>query len=201
MGYNNNCYITNVIIGDDSVPPVSKISKDMILKASLEILKKSGIENLNVRNIANKLNCSTQPIMYHYKNMDILKEELYVMVDKYHSEFLMRKNDINPLLSIGIQYIRFAEEEKNLFKFLFQSDKFSNFSFENLFNNENELKNIFNVIKKETDLSDEKIKGMITILFITVHGIASLLANNSMIYDEEEFMKILVNIFGGLYEK
>ena len=50
---------------------IKKITKDMIMDSSLEIIKKEGIENLNVRNIATKLNCSTQPIMYHYKNMDI----------------------------------------------------------------------------------------------------------------------------------
>ena len=58
------------------MPPIPKITKDMIMDSSLEIIKKEGIENLNVRNIDTKLNCSTQPIMYHYKNMDILKDKL-----------------------------------------------------------------------------------------------------------------------------
>ena len=35
------------------------------------------------------------------------------------------------------------------------------------------------------------IKEMFTILFITAHGIASLLANNSIAYDENHFKKIL----------
>ena len=102
----------------------------MIIDSSLEIIKKEGIENLNVRNIATKLNCSTQPIMYHYKNMDILKDELYKKVDEDHSKYLMKNSNNDPLLSIGLQYIKFAKEEKNLFKFLFQSDKFSNFNLE-----------------------------------------------------------------------
>ena len=59
------------------MPPIPKISKDMILESGLKIIKEEGIDKLNVRNIANKLNCSTQPIMYHYKNMNLLKEELY----------------------------------------------------------------------------------------------------------------------------
>ena len=154
----------------------------MIMDSSLEIIKKEGIENLNVRNIATKLNCSTQPIMYHYKNMNILKDELYKRVDEYHSEYLMKNSNDDPLLSIGLQYIKFAKEEKNLFKFLFQSDKFSNFNLEDLINNnENGLHDIFDIIKKETNLNIEEIKEMFTILFITAHGIASLLANNSII--------------------
>lgn len=179
------------------MPPISKISKDMILKSGLEIIKNDGIDNLNVRNIAKKLNCSTQPIMYHYKNMELLKEELYNIADSYHSEFLMKENsNNNPLLNIGLQYIKFAEQEKNLFKFLFQSDKFSNFNFEDLLNNnEDGLKYIFEIMKKETKLTNKDLKENFKLLFITAHGLASLLANNSITYDEKYCKKILEDAF------
>lgn len=189
-----------LFMGDDDMPPISKITKEMILDTSLEIVRKEGIESLNVRNIANKLNCSTQPIMYHYKNMDMLKEELYSIVDKYHSEFLMKDSDLDPLLNIGLQYIRFGNEEKNLFKFLFQSNKFSSFNIKELIEDAN-INNIIEVIQVETNLSEKKIKEMFTILFITAHGIASLLANNSMKYNEKECIIILENIFNSLYER
>ena len=179
------------------MPPIPKISKDMILESGFEIIKNDGIDNLNVRNIASKLNCSTQPIMYHYKNMNLLKEELYDKVDNYHSEFLMKENiNNNPLLNIGLQYIKFANQEKNLFKFLFQSDKFSDFNFDDLIdNNEEELKAIFEIIKKETKLDNGSIKDDFKLLFITVHGFASLLANNSITYDEKYCTLMLEKIF------
>ena len=182
------------------MPPIPKINKQMILDTSLEIIRKDGINNLNVRNIASKLNCSTQPIMYHYKNMDILKEELYDIVDKYHSEFLMKESSNDPLLNIGLQYIKFANEEKNYFKFLFQSDKFSNFIIEDLVNDSN-LTDIFEVIRKEVKLNKKQIKEMFINLFITAHGIASLLANNSMTYNEKECIKILENTFNNVNNK
>lgn len=179
------------------MPPIPKISKDMILESGLKIIKDEGIDNLNVRNIANKLNCSTQPIMYHYKNMNLLKEELYSMVDRYHSQFLMKENtNINPLLNIGLQYIKFAEQEKNLFKFLFQSDKFSNFNFDDLVdNNEEGLKEIFRIMEKETKFDKNNIKDGFRLLFITAHGLASLLANNSITYDEKYCIDMLEKVF------
>ncbi len=179
------------------MPPIPKISKDMILESGLKIIKDEGIDNLNVRNIANKLNCSTQPIMYHYKNMNLLKEELYSMVDRYHSQFLMKENtNINPLLNIGLQYIKFAEKEKNLFKFLFQSDKFSNFNFDDLVdNNEEGLKEIFRIMEKETKFDKNNIKDGFRLSFITAHGLASLLANNSIKYDEKYCIDILEKVF------
>ena len=178
------------------MPPISKISKDMILESGLKIIKEEGIDKLNVRNIASKLNCSTQPIMYHYKNMNLLKEELYSIVDNYHSQFLMKESiNNNPLLNIGLQYIKFAVEEKNLFKFLFQSDKFSNFNFDDLIdNNEEGLKEIFKVIEKETKIDKNSIKEGFKLLFITAHGLASLLANNSINYNEEYCIDILEKV-------
>ena len=114
----------------------------------------------------------------------------------------MNENNINPLLNIGLQYIKFANEEKNLFKFLFQSNKFSNFNFKDLIdNNESDIQSIFDVVQKETNLSSNQIKEMFTILFITAHGIASLLANNSMKYNEEECKKILNNTFNSMESK
>lgn len=179
------------------MPPIPKISKDMILESGFEIIKEKGIDSLNVRNIANKLNCSTQPIMYHYKNMKLLKEELYSIVDSYHSRFLMKENiNNNPLLNVGLQYIKFAEQEKNLFKFLFQSDKFSNFNFDDLVDkNEEGLKEIFKIMEKETKFDKNNIKNSFKLLFITAHGLASLLANNSINYDEKYCTLMLEKVF------
>lgn len=185
------------------MPPLTKISKEMILNSGIEIIRNDGIASLNARNIAKKLNCSTQPIMYHYKNMNLLKEDLYIIADNYHSEFIMEENDKNnPLLNIGLQYIKFAVYEKNLFKFIFQSDKFSNFNFEDLINNnENGLEVIFETIQKEIEITKEQSRNLFELLFITAHGLASLFANNSMKYDENYCVKILEDIFKGTLMK
>ena len=58
------------------MPPKSKINKQDILTSSLEIIRKSGFEEVNARSIAKEMNCSTNPIFRVYKNMDELKEEL-----------------------------------------------------------------------------------------------------------------------------
>ena len=109
---------------------------------------------------------------------------------------MKENNKINPLLNIGLQYIKFADQEKNFFNFLFQSDKFSNFRFDDLINdNEAGLQIIFDVIQKETNLSKSEVKEGFKLLFITAHGLASLLANNSMQYDEKYCIEILEKSF------
>lgn len=48
------------------MPPKAKITKDMIIDAAFEIARETGAENINARTVSKKLNCSTQPVMYHF---------------------------------------------------------------------------------------------------------------------------------------
>ena len=43
--------------GGDKMPTKIKISKDMILDAAFEIVRKDGMEKLSNRELANKLKC------------------------------------------------------------------------------------------------------------------------------------------------
>lgn len=183
------------------MPPTPKIKKEMIINAGKEVIQSDGIENLNVRKIALKLNCSTQPIMYHYKTVAELKSDIYNEIDRYHSSYIMNteNSSLNPMLSIGIRYILFAYEEKNYFKFLFQSNKFSNMSFEGLFDDDNdELSVIYTTLAQEAHITHLQSKELFANLFIMVHGLASLLANNAMEYDEKYCIRILENTFNSL---
>lgn len=182
------------------MPPTPKIKKEMIINAGKEVIRSDGIENLNVRKIALKLNCSTQPIMYHYKTVAELKSDIYSEIDQYHSTYIMNiaECSLNPMLSIGIRYILFAYEEKNYFKFLFQSNKFSNMSFNRLFDDNDEISIIYGILAQEAHITKTQSKELFANLFIMVHGLASLLANNAMEYDEKYCIKILENTFHSL---
>ena len=52
------------------VPPKAKVTKDMIIDAAFEVARESGVENINARTVAKKLNCSTQPVMYHFETIE-----------------------------------------------------------------------------------------------------------------------------------
>ena len=115
----NVCYFTE----GDFMPPKARITKQMIIEAGLKTVRTEGADALNVRRAAAELGCSTQPVMYHYRTVSELKDDVYAAADKLHTEYIMTpdENAKNPMLSIGLRYIRFAHEEKHLFRFLFQS--------------------------------------------------------------------------------
>ena len=107
------------------MPPKVKITKKMVADASFEVIRANGHENLNARTISEYLGCSTQPVLYSFKTVGEIREAAYEIADKYHTEFIMPKDtDENPMLALGLNYVRFGQEEKNLFRFLFQTDKF-----------------------------------------------------------------------------
>lgn len=180
------------------MPPKVRITKKMVEDAAIEVIRTSGHENLNVRTIAAHLGCSTQPVMYSFNTVDQIREAAYHAADEYHSAFIMPKeSDRNPMLAMGLNYVRFGCEEKNLFRFLFQTNKFGGVNVKALLRDPR-INGILEVMAAGLDCGIEDAREMFLTFFCTVHGLASLLANNSMEYDEEQSKKILADIFHGM---
>lgn len=180
------------------MPPKAKITKEMIVEAAFNIVQREGVDKVTARSISEQLNCSTQPVLYYFSTVEDIKKLVYKKVDEYHADYIMG-TDIdygNPMLAIGMNYIRFAIKETNLFRFLFQSNEFSGVGMLDLLETE-ELLPILTVLQNELDMSMEDTKDVFCTLFIFAHGYASLYANNTMIYDELNVMKALEKIFYG----
>ena len=180
------------------MPPKVKITREMIEEASFEIIRKEGHENLNARTIAKYLNCSTQPVLYSFKTVDEIRESAYELADRYHVGYIMPDGkDDNPLLTLGLNYVRFGHEEKNLFRFLYQTDKFGGMDIDSLMGNPG-LLDILNVVAREVNCDIGEARKMFLTFFSVAHGLASLLANNSMKYDEEQITDMLKKVFYGM---
>ena len=106
------------------MPAPKKVSREDILEGALNTLRESGFASVNARSVAKKLGCSTQPIYLSYKNMDELKNELTKRAIQEHSirvKESMKEQNIqwSRYCSYGIGLVRFAKEEKQLFRFLY----------------------------------------------------------------------------------
>ena len=70
--------------------------------------------------MADELGTSTQPVFTAFKSMDGVKQEVYAaavrVYDGYTNAGLQEKI---PFLGVGMQYIRFAREEPELYRLLF----------------------------------------------------------------------------------
>lgn len=178
------------------MPPKAKITQEMIVDAAFETAREAGMENISARTVAQKLHCSTQPVMWHFKTIADIKKAAYEKADKFHTEYILNTHSDDPLKDMGLNYIRFAAEEKYLFRFIFQSDEFSGKSLSELIDGA-EFKPIYEVLSQEAHTDTGQAKKIFKSLFLYVHGYASMLANNDMQYDEKETAAELERIFEG----
>ena len=94
------------------MPPKTRITKDMIINAAVEVAKQSGYEKINARTVSGLLHCSTQPVMYHFSTIDAMKRAAYARVDQMHTEYMMTVSpQRDPLLGIGLS----MEKTKQVF--------------------------------------------------------------------------------------
>ena len=157
----------------------------MIVDAAFAVARETGAENINARTVSERLHCSTQPIMYHFATIEELKRTVYAKADLYHSEYLMnlRSPAQGVMLGIGMNYIRFAIEEPHLFRFLFQSDFFGGSTLLELIDAE-ELAPVLSAMQGALGIDRERTKKVFLTVFLFAHGYASIIANNSLKYDE-----------------
>lgn len=180
------------------MPPKAKITKEMIVDVAFGIIQREGVDKVTARSISQQLNCSTQPVLYHFATVEDIKKAVYKKADAYHSDYLMNmENDYgDPMLTMGMNYINFARKERNIFQFLFQSNEFSGASILELLEME-EILPILTMLQHELELELDEVKEVFSTLFIFVHGYASLYANNTMIYEEANVISAIEKVFEG----
>jgi len=176
------------------MPKKPTTTKEDMIEGAFRLIREKGHEALTVRNLASFLGCSTQPIMYQFPDTDVLKDLTYRKADSFHSEYILAGTD---LLDIGIRYIRFAKEEPQLFRFLFQSGRFSGLSLEDLIMAP-ETAEVLAAVSSEEELSAEEAAAFFEPLVAVVHGYASLIANNAMKYDPDAIRNALIMIAEGI---
>ena len=180
------------------MPPKPKITREMVIDTAFEVAREAGWENINARTVSNKLNCSTHPVMYHFATIEELKLAAFERADRFHLEYLMNVsgNEEEIMLGIGLNYIRFAVDEPNLFRFLFQSGYAEGNSLLEIINSEG-LMPVLSAIQRGMNLDLDQTKEVFITLAMFVHGYASIIANNSLEFDEKLIAKHLKRVYTG----
>ena len=112
------------------MPAVRRISRDAIVDAAVEVLREGGFSAVNARSVAKKLGCSTQPIYSSFQNMDELKAALRARAIALHTQRVqdsLRAHEGNDTRysSYGMGFVKFAAEEKQLFRWLYLEGRWS----------------------------------------------------------------------------
>ncbi len=177
------------------MPPKVKITKNEIIEKALKLLCEKGESAINARTLATELGASTQPIFSNFANMEELKEAVSESAYKLYLSFLEKESASGkyPVYkSFGMAYIRFAKEEKELFKFLFMRDRGgAELSPTSDFNTSVEM------IMSANGITREKAELMHLEMWACVHGIATMSATSFLELDEELISTMISDVYQG----
>lgn len=102
------------------MPPKVKFQKEEIVKAAVDITRKKGISAVTAREVGAELGVSSRPLFTYFESVDELKKAVWQYAKNLYEECVRNglKAEI-PFLGVGQNYIRFAKEEPELYKYLF----------------------------------------------------------------------------------
>lgn len=172
------------------MPPTVRFTRDAVLHAACQLMRREGMEALNARAIAKELGGSTQPIFRLFTNMEDLHRELILYVARQfqaHAEADMAQSD-SPYIQLCTTYLLYGRDEPELFKLLFMRDRIS----EGQYSDQTNFDLVFNIIKKETPLDDETALRFFERTWLFIHGLAVCIATKSIPCQDERYLISMV---------
>ena len=179
-----------------NMPPKVKITKEEIVKTAVELVRANGVSSLNARTIAAELNCSTQPIFSNFATMDELQEAVIVAAHNHYLSFI--KNEVESgkypqYKSFGMAYIRFAKEEKELFKLLFMRDRSETDT-----SPSSDFEQSVEMIMKANGVTQETATLMHLEMWTCVHGIGTMFATSFLSLERDLISDVLTDVYQGI---
>ena len=174
--------------------PKNKFSKEKMVEAALQVVRDKGIDGLTAKTLADELGTSTQPVFTAFGSMDAVRQEVYAaavrVYDDYTDAGLKEKV---PFFGVGMQYIRFAREEPELYRFLFltraQDRKYSAMTSMRHLQElvRPTLMNVYHITAEEADLYFRD-------LWFVVHSLSTLIVTGDCPYSDREIGQILTGV-------
>lgn len=182
------------------MPPKIKITKEDIVNAAVDIVRKNGERAINARTVASALGCSTQPVFSNFATMDELRLAVVAQADMLCREYMRLEvqSGVYPAYKAsGMAYIRFAKEEKELFKLLYMRDTTGELVPQGV-----ELADqMADLVHVNTGLGGTDAQLFHLEMWAYVHGIASMFATNFFDLDWELVSEMLTDAYQGLRKR
>lgn len=169
----------------------TQITKEIILDTALRMLIRDGYEAINIKTLAVEIGCSTQPIVWHFENMNGFRKAFFeYCIDYAKSQFTVWNGKLDDLLTETARgYITIACNMPKLFRFVFADNK------EDCKNSDvvqklqlDNTKKIIHLLCEEKGLTEPQAASFLMNYEFYIHGIASYTASGFVNYPEEEII-------------
>ncbi len=179
------------------MPPKLKVTKEEILDAAVELVRKSGDQSINARTVAAMLGCSTQPVFSNFATMGELRLAVVKRADELCQQYTTwetASGQYPAYKATGMAYIRFAKEEKELFRLLYMRDRSEETVAPDMELNEE----MTSILQDHTGLTGDDMKLFHLEMWAYVHGIATMFATGFLDLPWELVSKMLTDAYQGL---
>ncbi len=177
------------------MPRKHVFTKDDIVDAAIQVIREKGSQNLSTKAVAKKLNASTMPIYSLVNSMQDLRAEVDRKITKLFLHYIMTPRTGRFIIDNALGHIRFAQEEKELFKVMFFSD------------HEDDLEDyrthkvmivsmIIERLKQEAEFqqfTESQLRKITDNMEIVTYGLACLVASERLEYESEDHFIVLLN--------
>ena len=179
------------------MPPKFLFTREEMLQAALRVTKRSGLSGLTARALASELDCSVKPIFGLFRNMEELHAEVLSAADTLYRSYLeadMQSGKYPPYKASGMAYIRFAREEKELFRLLFMRDR----SHEAIPEDRESIRPLLTLLQKNLGIDEDAAYLFHLEMWVYVHGIATMIATSYLNWDEDFVSRVLTDAYTGM---
>lgn len=178
------------------MPPKCRFTREEIIQAALDLTAEKGVGALTARGLAQRLGSSAKPIFGLFANMEEVQQEVVKAANLRYQEYLrqdMSAGRYPPYKASGMAYIRFAREQRELFKLLFMRDRTHEEKAAG-----DELEALLGLIQKNMGLSRDDAYRFHLEMWIYVHGIATMIATAYLEWDMDFISAALTDAYQGL---
>ena len=168
------------------MPPKVKFQKEEIIEAAVNITREKGISAVTAREVGAALGVSSRPLFTYFDTVDELKREVCNYAKKLYQDYV--KDGLTaeiPFLGVGQNYIRFAKEEPELYKYLFLNspDDIKGSAMEGLkLSQELVRESLMQIYHMDGDTADKYFRD----LWLVAYSITTLIVTGDCPYSDEE---------------
>lgn len=172
----------------------SSVTREAVLRAAVEIVRREGEERLSARNVGRHLGCSVRPLFTLYENMEEFRRDVRRTAVGIFWDYVRDCLDYVPALKeYGLRLVRFARTDNNLFRMIFFSPDmtFSDFG--------PQMAVCRDAMAADYGLSDSQAWHLMRSVWIHACGLAMLCQSGALSLSDEEISDALSEQFVGAF--
>lgn len=171
--------------------PRTKFTREEMVEAAVHVVRAKGINALTAKALAAELGVSTQPVFTCFHTIEEAKREVCSAAESIYDSYVSAGLHMSiPFFGFGMQYIRFAKEEPELYRLLFLTPRGDGSS------------GVMATFRHSQDMMRESLQQIYQIdgakadlffrdMWLVVHSLATLIVNGDCVYTEQEMGEIL----------